>query len=335
MNTQAEPRRIVFPERGRVVLEPFDLPDVGPKQVLVRTRYSLVSSGTERIALYARYDAGTHWEGYARYPFYPGYAAVGEVVAAGDEVRDHAVGDVVASRFGHASHHVTDAIGCTRVPEGIDAQQATWFALAKIALMGARVAEFGIGARVLTIGAGPIGQMTVRWVNAAGARHNVVVDPAPARRALAQQGGATASVADLADRRSILAACGGARPECVIDATGNAEVLAQALPLAAMRGRVVILGNTGSPAAQHITDDVITHALHIVGAHDVLSMLEQPWDGDRSLHELFFHLVRTGRFDLDGLITDVVRPEDAEVAYRAADEQPDETVGVVFDWSAS
>ena len=335
MSTQAEPRRIVFPERGRVVLEPFDLPDVGPKQVLVRTRYSLVSSGTERIALYARYDAGTHWEGYARYPFYPGYAAVGEVEEAGDAVRGLAVGDVVASRFGHASHHVTDAIGCARVPEGIDLQQATWFALAKIALMGARVAEFGLGTRVLTIGAGPVGQMAVRWVNAAGARHNVVVDRSPARRALAQRGGATAAVADLADRRSIVAACGGSRPECVIDATGNAAVLAQALPLAAMKGRVVILGNTGSPAEQRITDDVITHALHVVGAHDVLSMLEQPWDGDRSLHDLFFHLVRTGRFDLDGLITDVVRPDDAEAAYRAADERHDETVGVLFDWSVS
>jgi 2-desacetyl-2-hydroxyethyl bacteriochlorophyllide A dehydrogenase len=333
MTTEAVPRRIVFPERGRVVVEPFDLPAVGPGQVLVQARYSLVSSGTERIALYARYDAGTHWEGYARYPFYPGYSAVGEIAAVGEGVDDLSVGDIVASRFGHASHHVTDAVACARVPEGIDLQQAAWFALAKIALMGARVAEYGLGTRVLTIGTGPIGQMTVRWVNAAGARHNVVVDPVPARRALAQRGGATGTVADIADRDAILTAFGGTQPECVIDATGNAAVLAEALPLAAMKGRVVILGNTGSPAEQRITDDVITHALQIVGAHDVLSMLDSPWDGDRSLHDLFFHLVRTGRFDLDGLITDVVQPSDAEAAYRAADERPEETVGIVFDWS--
>ena len=61
----------------------------------------------------------------------------------------------------------------------------------------------------------------------------------------------------------------------IIDATGNATVLAQLLPIAAMRGRVVILGNTGFPSAQHLTDDVITRALHIVGAHDVLSMLDR------------------------------------------------------------
>jgi 2-desacetyl-2-hydroxyethyl bacteriochlorophyllide A dehydrogenase len=325
--------RVVFPERGRVALEALDVPEVGPAQVLLRTRYSLVSSGTERIVLHGRFDAGTHWEGYARYPFYPGYSSVGEIVAIGDDVHDLSVGDLVAARVGHASLHVTDALGCARIPAGVDLQQATWFALAKIALMGAQVAEYGLGARVLTIGAGPVGQMTVRWVNAAGARHNTVVDPVAARRALAEKGGATAAIADIDDRDAVLAACGGVQPECVVDATGNADVLATVLPIVATRGRVVVLGNTGSPSAQRLTDDVITRALHIVGAHDVLSMLDPPWDGDRALHDLFFHLVRAGRFDLDGLITDVVAATDAESAYHAVDERPDETLGVCFDWS--
>jgi 2-desacetyl-2-hydroxyethyl bacteriochlorophyllide A dehydrogenase len=324
--------RIVFPERGQVVLEAFDLPDVGPEQVLFRTRLSLVSSGTERIVLHGRFDHDTHWTGYARYPFHPGYSAVGEIVTVGDDVRDLAIGDRVAARVGHASHHVTEALGCARVPGGVDVQQATWFGLAKIALMGARVAEYGLGARVLTVGAGPIGQMTVRWVHAAGARHNAVVDPVAARRALAERGGATASVADLADRDAVVAACGGALPDVVIDATGNAEVFASVLPIVATRGRVVILGNTGSPSAQRLTDDVITRALHVVGAHDVLSMLDQPWDGDRAIHDLFFHLVRTGRFDLDGLVTNVFAPSEADAAYRALDEHPDETLGACFDW---
>ena len=245
------------------------------------------------------------------------------------------MGDLVAARVGHASHHVTNALGCTRVPDGVDPQQATWFALAKVARMGAQVAGFGLGANVLTIGAGPLGQMMIRWVNAAGARSNVVVEPVAARRALAERGGATAAIAaDFSDRATILAACDGRQPEYVIDATGNAAVLGAVLPIVATRGRVVILGNTGAPGSQRITDDVVTRGLQIAGAHDVLSMLDPPWDGDRGLHELFFHLVRTGRFDLDGLITDVAPPADAEAAYTAADERPDETVGVCFDWTA-
>ena len=41
-----------------------------------------MSSGTETIALHGRLDPGTHWATYVRYPFHPGYSAVGIVVAA-------------------------------------------------------------------------------------------------------------------------------------------------------------------------------------------------------------------------------------------------------------
>jgi 2-desacetyl-2-hydroxyethyl bacteriochlorophyllide A dehydrogenase len=326
--------RVVFPERGRIELEEFDVPDPGPAQVVVRARFSLISSGTERTVLHGRYDAGTHWESYGRYPFFPGYSAVGAVEAVGDEVSEFAVGDVVAVRGGHASHVVSDAVGCTRVPAGVDLQQATWFAFAKIARMGAQVAEYGLGARVLTVGAGMIGQMSVRWANAAGAQSNVVVDPVPARLVLAERGGATATTsASVSDRDAVLAACDGVQPDYVVDATGNAAVFSAALQLVAFRGRVVVVGNTGSPSEQRLTDDVINRCLTIVGAHDILSMVQSPWDGDRGLQEHFFQLVRTGRFDLDGLVTDVFTPSEADAAYRALDERPAETLGVGFDWT--
>jgi threonine dehydrogenase-like Zn-dependent dehydrogenase len=156
----------------------------------------------------------------------------------------------------------------------------------------------------------------------------------PARLALAERGGATATTtADVADRDAILAACDGVQPDYVIDATGNAAVFSAALQLVAFRGRVVVVGNTGSPSEQRLTDDVINRCLTIVGAHDILSMVQSPWDGDRRLHEHFFHLVRTGRFDLDGLVTDVFAPSEADAAYRALDERPAETLGVCFDWT--
>ena len=328
--------RVVFPERGRVELEEFDIPEVGPAQVVVRTRWSLISSGTERTVLHARFEPGTHWEPYGRYPSYPGYSAVGEVVAVGDAVSDLVVGDVVAARIGHASHQLIDAIGCTRVPDGIDARDATWFAFAKIARMGVQVADFGLDARILTLGAGMIGQMIVRWANAAGVASNVVVDPVPTRLELAARGGATAtSTASVTDRDAVLDACRGIEPDVVIDATGNADVFTAALRLVAFRGRVVLVGNTGEPSKQRLTDDVLNRCLTIVGAHDIMSMLASPWDGDRRLHEHFFHLACTGRFDLGGLITDVFAPSAAEVAYRALDERPGETLGVAFDWAAS
>ena len=55
------PQRIVFPEKGKVVLESFHLPSLGPGDVQVRTLYSLMSIGTETIILHQRYDPDTHF----------------------------------------------------------------------------------------------------------------------------------------------------------------------------------------------------------------------------------------------------------------------------------
>lgn len=327
--------RIVFTGPGEVALETIDLPEIGPAQVLVRTRHTMMSTGTEMTALHHDFDEASHWAAYARYPFYPGYSLIGEIVQVGPEVTDFSPGDVVAARLGHASAHVHEARLCTAVPTGIDARDACWFALAKIALMGAQVGEHGLGARVLIVGAGPVGQMSVRWAHASGATRIVVVEPFDPRAKLARQGGATATIDarfGTAARDEILQAFGGRQPDVVIDATGNAEVFAEALRVVAFRGRVVVLGNTGMPAEQRLTDDVITRGLQIVGAHDVLSMTSPDWDGDRALHEMFFDLVMSRRFDLTGLITDTFAAATAADAYREAQQRRGEMLGVCFDW---
>ncbi|MEX1006427.1 MAG: zinc-binding alcohol dehydrogenase [Acidimicrobiia bacterium] len=332
--SEVQARRIVFPEQHRVELETFDVGPVPDDRILLRTRYSLMSTGTENIILAGLFDDGTHWSGYARYPFHPGYSAVGEVTEVGASVRGVSAGDLLAARAPHASVHVLDPAFGTPIPVGLDLRRAVWFGLAKIALMGARAARYGLGSTVLVVGAGPIGQMSVRWASAAGVRQVVVVDPATRRLEAARRGGAATVINAPADsaRAAVLDACGGILPDVVIDTTGNAAVLAPALGLVADRGRVVVLGDTGYPAHQHLTSDLITRGLEIVGAHDAHSMTGPNWDGDRSLHELFFDLLQTGRFDVDGLVTNEFAPEQCVDAYELVQERRADTLGVLFDW---
>jgi len=326
----------MFPEPGRVELREFEPEPVGAGDVAVRTHYTLLSSGTELIVLNKRYEPGTHWDRIFTFPVRPGYAAVGEVVEVGGDVEGLAVGDLVVLRGGHASLHVAPAHKCTRVPAGIEPRDAPWFALAKIALMGARAAQHALGQTVLVIGAGPIGQMAVRWAAAAGAGAVVVVDSVAPRLELARRGGATAVVASPIAEASdeVRRAVGEDGPDVVIDSTGNAQVFSSALALVRAHGRVVVLGDTGSPSSQHLTSDVIIRGLTIVGAHDSHSVPPAGWDGDRSLHSLFFHLVRTGRFSLDGLTTNTFDPHECEQAYQLADERRGDTLGILFDWTA-
>ena len=97
-----------------------------------------------------------------RYPFRPGHATVGRVVAVGEGVEGIAPGKRVATRSGHGSHIVIKAENAYPIPDEVAADDAIWFALAKIAGHGARAAQITLGQSVVVIGAGPIGQMAVR-----------------------------------------------------------------------------------------------------------------------------------------------------------------------------
>ncbi len=327
----AAPLRVVFTGKQQVEIQPFTLDAPAQGQVRVRSECSLMSTGTENIVFNRLFDSGTHWDNWVKYPFFPGYASVGVIEAVGPGVSLKA-GDRVVSRSAHASHQVFDAASCNVVPIGIDPRQASWFALAKIAFMGARAAAYSLGDSVVIIGAGPIGQMSVRWAFAAGVKSIIVVDPVAKRLELARAGGATAVVAQPGDQalEAVKAANGGTLPRVVIDGTGHHAVFSSALRFAADRGRVVILGDTGSPAGQHLSSDVISRGLTIVGAHDCHN--DATWNGT-TITDLFFDLVASGRFRLDGLITHTFPGAEGAKAYEMANQRRGETMGILFDWS--
>jgi len=327
-------RRLVFTKPGLVEIEEFEPPKVDKGMVGVRSLCSLMSTGTETIVLNRRFAVGSHWDAWVKYPFHPGYAMIGEVVETGAGVNELKVGDRVAMRAPHASFHVLNESLCYPVPAQLDLKQVAWFALAKIAFMGAKAARFALGDDVLIVGAGPIGQMATRWATAAGSETIIVVDMIDSRLEMAKRGGATCTLAKPIEecRKDIEAANHGELPNLVIDSTGNAEVFAAALRVTNTTGRLVILGDTGHPQEQHLTSDVIVKGLTIVGAHDAHET--DRWTM-RRIHRLFINLAVSGRFNLDGLNTHEFAPEECKAAYELATYCRGETMGIVFDWSRS
>jgi 2-desacetyl-2-hydroxyethyl bacteriochlorophyllide A dehydrogenase len=332
-SSSSDARRLVFTGKQQVQIESFDPGSPGEGQVRVRATLSLMSTGTENIVFNRLFDAGTHWDNWVKYPFYPGYTSVGVVEALGAKVDSLKVGDRVAFRVGHRSHAVVDAKSCFPIPANIPDEHAVWFSLAKITFIGARAADYRLGDSALVIGAGPIGQMSIRWANAAGVSTFIVVDTAAKRMPLAKLGGATGLITKPIGeaRDEILHAGGGKLPRVVIDSTGNAAVFSHALGLAADRGRVIIMGDTGSPAQQALTSDVIRRGLTIVGAHDGHNTPE--WH-DATITQLFYDLAASGRFSLEGLNSHVFKPGQCAEAYATANRDRAITMGLIFDWSA-
>ena len=83
---------VVFAAPNVVEVRTVDLPDLGPRDLRIRTVCSGVSQGTERWLLTDRY----RWAGgIPQYPHFPGYQAAGIVEAVGSEVDDLHAGDHV------------------------------------------------------------------------------------------------------------------------------------------------------------------------------------------------------------------------------------------------
>jgi 2-desacetyl-2-hydroxyethyl bacteriochlorophyllide A dehydrogenase len=332
MSTPPHPIRLVFPAQQQVLLESFEPGQPGEGQVRICTHLSLMSTGTENIVFNRIFEAGGHWDRWVKYPFYPGYCSVGIVEEVGKGVDSIRQGQRVAFRAGHRSHAVENASDCYPIPEEVSFEQAVWFALAKITFHGALVARYQLGDTVMVIGAGPIGQMSIRWARASGCARIIVVDPAVHRLPLAEAGGATHLITQPISeaRDAILAAGDGKLPRVVIDSTGNAAVFASALGLVADRGTVILLGDTGTPAKQALTSDVITRGLTIIGAHDTHNTEE--WNG-ATISRYFFGLVASGRFPMEGLTSHVFAPDRSTEAYDVANRDRALTMGLIFDWT--
>ncbi len=329
---------IVFAERGQVVLREEEVASPGPGQVLVRARASLVSTGTECIVLTGDHDPGTGWAAWGRFPFRPGYSMVGEVVDAGPGCRLRP-GDRVAARQCHQQYFL-GGDGLLRVPTDISDQDASWFAIASIVQNGIRRIGIGLGDTVVVIGAGILGQLALQYARICGARDVVAVDVAAPRLALAQRAGGATHTLGLpvaAAVEPLRELTGGRLADVVIDATGAAAVLDPAFELCRRLGRLLILGDTGHPAAQHLSHAVMLRGITITAAHDS----HPPAEGNdhyrwshREMQELFFALLRQDRMRVTPLISEVVSPRQAPEVYLELLEHRDRHMGVVFDWTA-
>jgi 2-desacetyl-2-hydroxyethyl bacteriochlorophyllide A dehydrogenase len=323
--------RLVMPRKNAVIFETFDLPPPAAGEVLVETACSLLSTGTETLVFSGNFQAGTHWDAWVRYPFRPGYASVGFVVATGEGVETLTPGDRIVTRCGHASHAILKAENGFRIPDAVKSEDAVWFALAKIAGHGIRAAGLSLGDSVAVIGTGPIGQMAVRWALASGASHVLAVDLSPERLALANAAGAVPVLAPAAEAQTEVLRILGGRPGVVIDSTGNAEVLKSAFRMVEKEGTVVLLGDTGTPESQSLTGDVISRGLRLVGAHDGLN---SPRWNNRVAAKVFFQFLRTGRFPTPGLVTHRFQPSQCAEAYELAVTNRSRTMGILFEWNA-
>lgn len=329
---------VTFTGKCSVELREEEVPELKPGQILVETKRSLISTGTECICYSRNFEPGTHWDQWVHYPFHPGYSSVGCVLEVASDVKNVRPGDRVTMRVPHGQYCVKDARDVERVPEGVSDCAAVWFALACIVQNGVRRARHELGDVVVVIGLGLLGQLAVQYTRLFGAREVVAIDMAPRRLEMAKAHGATQVLGMNADqaKESVKDLTGGRLADVVYDITGHPAVFPSALGLARRFGKLLLLGDTGTPSAQCLTPDVVTRGVSIVGAHDN----DPPSEATDHVHwtranmaSLFFSYLLRGQMRVEDLITHHFSPMEAADAYSLLMTDRATAMGVVFDWS--
>jgi predicted dehydrogenase/threonine dehydrogenase-like Zn-dependent dehydrogenase len=207
---------------GELVLLEVPVPAARAGGALVRTEFSLISTGTEmmkinesRLSLIGKARArpdqvkkvmqsvsqqglrATYRKVSDRLDSYTplGYSLCGEVVEVGAGVEDLAVGQRVAcagnSYALHAEYNWVPRNLCVPLPEGVAGEHGAFTTVGAIAMQGYRQSEARLGETACVIGLGLVGQLLVQILRAAGV--NVVgLDPSAERCRLAERSGAAA-----------------------------------------------------------------------------------------------------------------------------------------------
>ena len=166
MTTTAQ--ALFYTAPGVAELREVALAPLAPGQVEVRTLYSAISRGSERLVSagvvppgeYARMRA-PHQEGDFPFPVKYGYAAVGVVEAGPDAL----VGRHVFSLYPHQSRFRVPADAVVPLPGGVPAARAVLAANAETALNAIWDAELNSGERVLVLGAGLLGCLIAAFLS--------------------------------------------------------------------------------------------------------------------------------------------------------------------------
>lgn len=324
-------QRVVVQEPNQVTLEPFELPQPGPGQVVVKATVTLVSPGTERAFYMALPNTN------ASYPLYPGYSFVGEVIAVGEGVETLQVGQRIACTANHRSHAVVDAKMCLPLPDTLSDEAAVFFNLIAIAMQGIRKSRIELGEPVLVVGAGLIGLFALQLARLNGGLPVIAVDLNPKRLDLAKQVGADyAFIGDGTLDVQLKTATQGAYPAVTIEATGVPPVVVKAFQWTGTRGRVVLLGSTrGDTDGVNFYRDVHRKGLTVIGGHEITRPQHENspgWWTQLSEHRVILDFLAHGRIITAPLISHRFSYQDFPKAYDLLSGSGMDALGMVIQW---
>lgn len=320
-------RRLAKPAGfGNVVVEDAPLPTCGPRDVLIRSRVSLISRGSEILRRYMHEEAID--------PAMMGYSVAGEICALGAQAgATYALGDTVAAVLPHAQivRGSLDAMEGTQVwpvPATLDPAHVAFIPLVTGAVTWAEIAGIQPGDTVVVLGQGLVGNLVLQAARAYAPGCLVGVDALPVRCAVSADVGADVVInaADDDPVEAVKRLTDGKGADVVIDCVGGragVRSFAQAQEMSADGGTIHLIALYHGETLP--LDAAKIQRRKLIGGY--YHAKPRPEMVARAVEA-----VQTAAIRVAPLITHRFAYAQAKAAYDLLYARPQDALGVLLDW---
>ena len=329
---------VVFAARNQVDFREIQVPDPTPEDVVVQTRFSWISNGTE--SSYLREERSNGESPFRAgdppaFPRVPGYQKTGTVEWVGSKVEGLRRGDWVfvagsrvlygiAAAGGHVSAAVATCDSIWKLPAGVDPEAASGLVLTQVGYnCGARppVAPGDVG---VVIGDGLVGHWAAQTLAWRGAqvimigRHDFRLDRLQVENATTVNENVTDPIEALRQNASI-SSVGIA---VLVDSVGDIKAINSCLPLMKHDGHIVSAGFYG-------TDGTVD----IQKLRRGEQTLHCPSGWQRARMDQTLQRIASGDLDTKPLITHRYPAREAKAAWDLIMNRQEEFLGIVLEWN--
>lgn len=336
-------RAAVLTGVGRVEIQDRAEPSAAPGWVVVRVE-SASLCGTDAHQYDGRIDTP--------FPRVPGHDFAGRVDSVGPGVDERLVGtpvavkpslpcgecaDCTAGQLGECHRKrliglwsdgcMTEKVAVPQVnlvprPEGVEAWQASLLEPLAVGLNTVDRLQVRLGETVVVLGQGPIGLALTRLCALSGAGRLIVTDAREAPFPVSRSYGATdcVDVTQQDVKEAVSELTGGTGADIVIETSGFPASSAVALDLVRKEGKLAHIGWANDLPPLPVIP-IMAKTLTVFGIGG---------NGGRGQYERSLELVRSGRVDLDPLVTHRFRLEDAAAAFETASSKAGGAIKVIL-----
>lgn len=333
------------PEKSEI--REINLASLKDNEVLIKTRYSAISPGTEAMIYRGKMPRGMTGDctiaslgGVLEYPFSYGYSLVGTIVNCGKSVDPGWLNKRVFAFHPHQSRTIMRLEECLAIPDDVTSQDALFLPNMESALNFVMDGNPIFGSRVIVFGLGVVGLLTCKLLDKIPLTELIAVDPLDYRR---QQRPKT-NRSDVLDPfnesqwQNLIARLfshnndsGGF--DVAFELSGNLKALNQAIEVTGFSGTIV-LGSWYGNQSQSVNLGSHFHRRRINLVSSQVSTLQPRltgrWTKSRRI-DLAWKMIRDTR--PASLITHRFSLSDCDRAFQITSERLENSLQVIFDYS--